>query len=151
MHLVRLVKTALDEIRMLVLGAQILLGFELSGVFREGFESLPPYARYLDGIALLMMIITIALLITPESYHQIVDIGKDTGRFHQFISRVADCALLPFALSLGIVLFIAGEQMLGFAAGLVAGSLVAALALGCWYGLQWLRRRQTGHEERAIS
>jgi hypothetical protein len=37
----QLVKTALDETRMLVLGAQILLGFELSGVFRDGFESLP--------------------------------------------------------------------------------------------------------------
>jgi hypothetical protein len=71
---------------MLVLGAQILLGFELSGVFRDGFASLPLYARYLDGIALLMMIIAIALLVTPESYHQIVDIGEDTGRFHRFIS-----------------------------------------------------------------
>jgi len=151
MQLARLVRTALDETRMLVLGAQILLGFELSGVFRDGFEILPPYARYLDGIALLMMIITIALLITPESYHQIVDIGEDTGRFHQFISLMAGCALLPFALSLGIVLFIAGQQILGFAAGLAAGGLFAALALGCWYGLQLLRRLQTGHEERAIS
>jgi hypothetical protein len=47
MALAKLVKTALEETRMLALGAQILLGFELSGVFREGFESLPQYARYL--------------------------------------------------------------------------------------------------------
>ena len=39
MQLARLVRTALDETRMLVLGAQILLGFELSGVFRDGFEN----------------------------------------------------------------------------------------------------------------
>jgi Family of unknown function (DUF6328) len=115
MQLVRLVKTALDETRILVLGAQILLGFELSGVFRGGFASLPLYARYLDGIALLMIIITIALLVTPESDHQIVDIGEDTERFHRFISSMASCTLLPFALSLGIVLFIAGERILGFA------------------------------------
>jgi hypothetical protein len=61
-----------------VLGAQILLGFELSGVFRDGFETLPTHARYLDGIALLLMIITVAFLVTPESYHQIVEIGADT-------------------------------------------------------------------------
>jgi len=73
-QLVRLVKTALDETRMLVLGAQILLGFELSGVFRDGFASLPLYARYLDGIALLMMIIAIACWcpreLSPDRRHR---------------------------------------------------------------------------------
>jgi len=38
MELAKLVKTALDETRMLVLGAQILLGFELSGVFRDALR-----------------------------------------------------------------------------------------------------------------
>lgn len=151
MALAKLVKTALEETRMLALGAQILLGFELSGVFREGFESLPQYARYLDGTGLLLMIITIALLITPESYHQIVDIGADTGRFHQLISRMAASALLPFALSLGIALFITSERVLGFAAGLATGCFVAVLAFGFWYGFQYLRRKRTGHKERAIS
>jgi hypothetical protein len=122
MALARLIKTALDETRMLVVGAQLLLGFELSGVFRDGFESLPMHARYLDGIALLLMIVTVAFLITPESYHQIVDIGTDTGRFHQLISRMAGCALLPFALSLGITLFIIGERIFDFAAGLAASA-----------------------------
>ena len=74
---------------MLVLGAQILLGFELSRIFRDGFETLPMHARYLDGIALLLMIITVAFLVTPESYHQIVEVGADTGRFHRFLSRMA--------------------------------------------------------------
>jgi hypothetical protein len=37
------------------------------------------HVRYLDGIALLLMIITVAFLITPESYHQIVEIGRIPG------------------------------------------------------------------------
>ena len=64
---VDVVKTALDETRMLVLGAQVLLGFEFSGVFRDGFECLPFHARYFDGIALLLLLVTAALLITPET------------------------------------------------------------------------------------
>ena len=144
-------KTALDETRVLVIGAQILLGFGLSGVFRVGFDGLPPHARYLDGAALMLMIITVALLATPEGYHQIVDIGGDTGRFHQLISRMAACALFPFALSLGIALFIAGERVFGFAAGVATGCSFAVLAFGCWYGFQYIRRRQTGDRERAIS
>src|SRR6266567_4306346 len=111
-----LVKTALDETRMLVLGAQVLLGFEFSGVFRDGFELLPFHARYLDGIALLLLIVTVALLITPESYHQIVDNGEDTGRFHRLISHMAGVSLLPFAVSLGIALFITAERIFGFSA-----------------------------------
>jgi Family of unknown function (DUF6328) len=119
MQLPKLVKTALDETRMLVLGAQILLGFELSGIFRDRFETLPMHARYLDGIALLLMIITVAFLVTAESYHQIVEVGADIGRFHRLISRMAGFSLLPFALSLGIALFITGERIFGFSSAAV--------------------------------
>ena len=59
--------------------------------------------------------------------------------------------MLPFALSLGIALFITGERIFGFSAGVAAGCFFALLALGCWYGLQYLRRLQTGQKERAIS
>jgi hypothetical protein len=151
MQLAKLIKTALEETRMLVLGAQILLGFELSGVFRDGFQSLPLHARYLDGIALLLIIVTVALLITPETYHHLVELGGSTGRFHQLISLMADGALLPFALSLGLALFIAGESIFGFSIGLAAGGFFLLLALGCWYGLQYLRRLRTGHKERAMT
>jgi hypothetical protein len=151
MELAKLVKTALDETRMLVLAAQILLGFELSGVFREGFANLPRHTRLLDGAALMLMVVSITLLVTPESYHQIVDIGEDTGRFHRLISRMTTFALTPFALSLAIVLGIAGECVFGLAAGVAIGGFFAALAFGFWYGLQYLRRLHTGHRERAVS
>jgi hypothetical protein len=147
----KLVKTALDETRMLVLGAQILLGFELSGVFRQGFANLPEHARYLDGAGLMLMVVSITLLIVPESYHQIVDIGEDTGRFHQLITRMTSCALTPFAFSLAIALGTASERVFGPAAGLVTGGFFAVLAFGCWYALAYIRRLYTGHQERAKS
>jgi len=109
MEIAKLVKTALEETRMLILGAQILLGFEFSGVFRNGFTDLPVHARYLNAAALLLMVVTVGLLIAPETYHHYVEYDADTGRFHQLISRMAACALLPFALSLGGALFIVGN------------------------------------------
>lgn len=149
MEIAKLVKTALEETRMLILGAQILLGFEFSGVFRNGFMALPQHARYLDGVALLLMIVTVALLIVPETYHHYVEYNVDTGRFHQLISRMAAGALLPFALSLGVALFIVGEAIGGPLVGAAAGCFFVCLGLGCWYALPSLRGRQTGHEERA--
>jgi len=79
MQLPKLVKTALDETRMLVLGAQILLGFELSGIFRDGFETLPMHARYLDGIALLLMIITVAFLVNLRAITKSSRSGRIQG------------------------------------------------------------------------
>jgi hypothetical protein len=40
MSLSRQVKTALDETRLLMLGAQVLFGFKLNGVFQEEFANL---------------------------------------------------------------------------------------------------------------
>jgi hypothetical protein len=41
MELSKKVKVALDETRMLILGAQILLGFQFRGVFGDGYDRLP--------------------------------------------------------------------------------------------------------------
>lgn len=151
MEIAKLVKTALEETRMLILGAQILLGFEFNAVFRNGFADLAPHARFLEGAALLLMTVTVALLIAPETYHHYVEYNVDTGRFHQLISRLAGGALLPFAISLGIALFIVGEFIGGVPVGAAAGCLFVCLGLGCWYGLPYLRSRQTGRKEREMT
>jgi Family of unknown function (DUF6328) len=62
-------KTALDETRILVLGAQILLGFQFRGVFSEGYDQLPAHSRYLNGLALALMVGAVGLLISPGHYH----------------------------------------------------------------------------------
>ena len=131
---------------MLILGVQILLGFEFSGVFRNGFLALPVHARYLGGVALLLIIVTVALLIAPETYHHYVEYNADTGRFHQLISRMARCSLLPFAQSRRCP-FIIGEAIGGPLVGTTAGCFFLCLGLGCWYALSYLRSRQTGHKE----
>lgn len=41
MTIAKKLKIALDETRMLVLGAQILLGFQFRGVFQELYDQLP--------------------------------------------------------------------------------------------------------------
>jgi Family of unknown function (DUF6328) len=145
------VKVALDETRMLVLGAQILIGFQFRGVFQNLYEQLPTSIRYWNGIALLLMTLALALLILPGTYHRIVEEGNASGRFHQLASRVAFLALAPFSLSLGIDVGIASERVLGILGGIAAGTLVTALALLFWYGIGALRMRSTGESERIMT
>jgi len=61
----RRVKTALDETRLLILGAEILFGFHLNGAFQNDFNGLAPHARTLHAVSFMMMAICIALLIAP--------------------------------------------------------------------------------------
>jgi hypothetical protein len=151
MDLQKKVKTALDETRMLILGGEILLGFGLRGVFADGFDQLPSHARYLDAAGLGLMVIVIGLLILPEPYHRIVEGGSDSGAFHGLVTDVADLALVPFALALGIDLYLAAERVLGTTAASAAGTVGAGLALALWYGLPRTRRQTKGEGERAMA
>jgi len=45
MKLERQLKIALDESRLLILGAQVLFGFQFNGIFQQQFESLPLSSR----------------------------------------------------------------------------------------------------------
>jgi hypothetical protein len=42
------VKAGLDETRLLILGAQVLFGFQLTSVFQEGFAELSHVTRIVD-------------------------------------------------------------------------------------------------------
>jgi uncharacterized protein DUF6328 len=147
MELSKKLKVALDETRMLILGAQILLGFQFRGVFGDGYDQLPADSRYLSGVALGLMICVVGLLITPGPYHRIVEGGTDSGRFHRLATIVAELSLLPFALALGLDLFITVERILGDTAGAAAG----IAAIGLWYGFPQVRRLHVGHRERAMT
>ena len=152
MKLSEKVKVALEETRILILGAQILLGFGFRGVFDDRFDQLSAYARYADGVGLGLLVCAIGLLIAPGPYHRIVEGGQDSGRLHRFATVIADLALLPFALALGLGLFVAIEAIFDDSAvSIAAGVTGAGLALALWYGLPWLRKRFVGERERMIT
>jgi Family of unknown function (DUF6328) len=151
MKIAQKVKVALDETRMLVLGAQILIGFQFRGVFQDLYSQLPAPSRYLNGVALLLVVVTLALLILPGTYHRIVEEGNASGRFHALSNKLAATALIPFTVSLGIDVGITSERILGPAGGIAAGASVGALALLFWYGIEGWRVRYTGQAERAMS
>jgi hypothetical protein len=134
-------KTALNETRLLVLGGQILLGFQFHGVFQESFKELSGLARGLNAVALLLMVTTLGLLIAPSMQHRIVEQGRTSERILRVTGYMAGAALLPFAISLGIDHYTVFERLFGAAAGYICGGMFLVLALVFWYGLEYLTRR----------
>jgi Family of unknown function (DUF6328) len=143
------VKTALDETRTLMLGAQILLGFQFHGAFQDRFDSLPLQAKVFNAIALLLILSSVGLLIAPSAFHRIVDQGESTGRTLVITSFCAAVSLLPFAVALGIDLTIALMRSLQNAVlGFVSGAGFALMGLTAWYGLGWVMKSHQGAAER---
>src|SRR5258708_32677866 len=96
------VTNALNETRMLILGAQILLGFQLNAVFQPRFERLADHARWLDLAGLALMSAAVAFLIAPAPFHRLTESGRDTARLHAFTPLTAELGLSPLGLCIGI-------------------------------------------------
>ena len=93
-------KTAMDETRLLILGAQILMGFQLNGTFQDAFETLGKTSRAMHIAAFALIVGAVALLIAPSMHHRIVEQGQATPRIRDVATRCAGWALLPLAATL---------------------------------------------------
>jgi hypothetical protein len=133
----------LTEARIVLPGAQALLGFQLAIVVTEGFEKLPPALKSIHGAALLLVAFSIILLMAPAAYHRIVYAGEDSEAFHRTGSRFVAWSTVPLAAGLAADVFvvwtkIAGSMLVSTAVGLT----VLLLLLGFWHGLPWLVRQR---------
>jgi multisubunit Na+/H+ antiporter MnhG subunit len=136
------IKLALDESRMLVLGAQILLGFQFRAVFEAAFDRLPKSSQLLKMGALIILLGAIALIMAPGSYHRIVRAGSDAEDVHQFATTVMDIALVPFLLAFAIDLYVTTGRFLGTTGGVMMGAAVGVTGLFFWYGFAFFSRPQ---------
>jgi hypothetical protein len=141
MSLQRKLKTALDETRLLILGAQVLFGFQFNGAFQELFAELPRSSRILHCAALLLIISTIGLLIAPSMRHRVVEGGQDTNASLDATTFFAGAALLPLALGLSLDVFLTLQRVYGFVVGIASAGVFLVLALSCWYALELFFRR----------
>src|SRR5437660_9419751 len=117
MSLQRKLKTALDETRLLILGAQVLFGFQFNGVFQELFETLPRASQRLQCLALVLIMASIGLLIAPSMRHRIVEGGEDTNPTLSAATLFAGAALAPLAMGLGLDFFVTLQRIYGFTTG----------------------------------
>jgi hypothetical protein len=135
-------KTALDESRLLILGAQVLFGFQLEAAFQDLFPNIPVASRYVHCAGLILLLLSVGLLIAPSLFHQIIYRGNSTGGAVRMATGFAGASLLPLTLGLGAAIFLTFEQLFGRAGGVVAGVTLTAIALLLLYGLGFALRKK---------
>jgi hypothetical protein len=95
MDLDRKLKTALDESRLLILGAQVLFGFLFQAVFQDLFRDVSPASQALQCVGLGFMLLSVCFLIAPSLYHQILFDGESRPGALAYASWFAAASLLP--------------------------------------------------------
>lgn len=143
MKLEQKVKLGLDETRMLILGTQILIGFQFNGMFQPAFSRLPTGSKLLGGACLAALIATLALLVLPSLLHRLVERGTASERFQRDTGRLAMLATVPLAGALAGDVAIAFERIAGPAAAVGAGLATIATAVLLWHGFPRATARHT--------
>lgn len=129
------IDNALDEGRILMLGSQILIGFQWRAIFEEGYQHLPAVRQNLGLGALLLLLLLFGLLVAPVCFHNIVYHGHDSHALLTFTTRTTEMALLPFSLALGVDLFLASGTILNDPLAVLTGAIGALGALAFWFGI----------------
>jgi hypothetical protein len=144
----RKLKTALDETRLLILGVQILLGFEFQCVFQDGFDGLTQGPKYLSLSALGLILLSIAILIAPSMQHRIVEAGQSTPRLIQGTNVLAGVALIPLAIGLTLSAYVVTQRPFGPAVGIATAAFLCCASILCWFGLELVVGRHQGEEKK---
>ena len=118
----RKLKTALDETRLLILGVQILLGFEFQCVSQDGFDGLGAGAKHLSLGSLGLVLLSTAILITPSMQHRLVEVGQSTPRLIGATNRLTGLALLPLTIGLALSAYVVMQRTFGSAIGIATAA-----------------------------
>jgi hypothetical protein len=134
-------KTAMDETRLLILGGQVLFGFQFEAVFQELFAEVGRGGRAAHCASLALLLITIGCLIAPASVHQIAYGGESRRGALEAATALAGLSLLPLTLGLGCSAFVIFERMYGRSTALSIGISFTAAGLALLYGLGMYLKR----------
>lgn len=126
------IRHVLTEARVVLPGAQALLGFQFATMLMQGFDELPGSSKGVHLLSLSLVALSIVLLLAPAAYHRIVEGGEETERFHRFASAMVLAATVPLALGLAGDLYVVVRKVLGSVPWAVSS---AVACLGCCYGL----------------
>jgi hypothetical protein len=135
MKLEKSLRVTLDELRMQMLGTQVLFGFQFHGVFQDRFAASSNFVKVVSFVGLSAIVLTLGLLLAAPCQHRLVEGGLPTIRIFRVASRFADVALLPFAIALACDFFVVVEPYAGTSAATGAAIAAGLVAFFLWYGI----------------
>ena len=135
------VKQVLIECRVVLPGAQALLGFQLIIMWMTAFYKIPQLWKVLHLASLTCVGVCTVLLITPAAYHRIVEQGEDSEMLHHITARLLLWAMVFLALGIcGDFYLVSRMTGLGTALSLALTLGMLAFFYGAWFGYTYWRK-----------
>src|SRR5688500_5494761 len=88
----------LDECRMVLPGIQALFGFQMIAVFSDGFGRLSHTDQMRHLGAIVLIVVSIALVMAPAALHRHAELRRVTRSFIDLGSRLLLMAMLTLAV-----------------------------------------------------
>lgn len=136
-------RNIIEEARVILPGVQALFGFQTIAAFSDRFADLPSYAVICHLVGLGMVILAVALVMTPAVYYRVVG--------PQYVSRIMikrsswliRLALAPLACGLALDMFTVIYVATSGLQPSVLGALATFFVLSSlWFIFPWLERRR---------
>jgi hypothetical protein len=124
----------LEECRMVLPGIQALFGFQLIAVFNGKFWELPESHRMLHLVAITLVAISVALVMTPAAYHRQAHQFSISRQFVRISSLLLLLSMFPLSVGICIDFYVVCALVLANAwwSSMLTGGL-AAIFLWLWY------------------
>jgi hypothetical protein len=136
------VKDVLNEARTLVLGAQVLLGFQFQAFFYPGFSRLPAVSQWANFASLIFGLLSLGLLLAPAPYHRIADDGNDSADLKHLTAHMIILALPLLAGSLGLDIALVSVRAIGNSAAVALGGTTVIAASTFWIVMGLINRKR---------
>jgi hypothetical protein len=115
-------------------GAQALLGFQLSVVLTQSFETLPSASKAMHAVALGLVALCTILLMAPAAYHRIVYGGEVSKGLLTLGSRFVVAATLALALGLSADIYVVIAKITqSIMIGISLGGAALLVLLALWH------------------
>lgn len=122
----------LNELRIALPGAQVLLAFLLVAPLNEGFDAVDDFGTAVYFVSLLATVVATVLLMAPTAYHRLRWRERNKERMLRVSNRLAIAGMASLALALTAAVFVVVDVLYE---EVLAAFLAAATAL--LFALGW--------------
>ena len=129
----------LQELRSLITGANVLLGFLLALSFTTEFAELDRADRYVYFVTLVSTAVAIVLFMAPAAHHRLRFREGDKDNILRKANREAIAGTVASSLAFTGVLFLVTEKIFGTTEAVIVSVVFFAFTAWRWWSLALLR------------
>lgn len=131
----------LNELRILLLAAQLLNGFLITLPFNSGFQSIVVMEKWLYMVTFLCSLSSLVLLTTPAVQHRVLRPLLDRAAFKNLASRFILTGAAFLSLALVMCASLVTAEVVGHTFGGIVGGAAAFWIAAMWWVYPWWLRR----------